>query len=369
MKDVGIVYHDIYSKHNTGNHPERADRVIETIKQLKQVEIFGDSQKNHFKTIIPNQADTEKIKWNHTSNLIHNIEAISLESKNKNKLLAADGNFGDTIVSPDTYQAALYAVGGNFSSIDAIIENKINRGFVLCRPPGHHANTTNARGFCIFNNIALAAEYLIKEKGIKKIAIVDFDAHAGNGTEDILNSRKDDGEILFFSIHQHPATLYPGTCFIEDIGINHQLGKIVNLTFLPYSGQQCVDMGLNQIILPMLEEFRPEFILISAGYDAHHSDQLTTLGFMNQTYSIIINKLTPIANTYAKGRIQCTLEGGYNLEAISRSIANTINSLADDKTLFQEEYIFPESDKVIEFTESKLIPELKNMLSAYWKCF
>ncbi|MHA1647418.1 MAG: histone deacetylase family protein [Promethearchaeota archaeon] len=365
MKNVGVIYSDIYAKHDTGNHPESAKRVLNTIKLLKNLQIYGESRKSHFKEINPRKVALNQIAWVHSKNFIQGVESISKRAKKINELLDIDA---DTVVSGDSFEASLNAVGGNFSAVDAILEDKINRAFVLCRPPGHHSNGENARGFCIFNNIILTAEYLIREKGIKRITIFDFDAHAGNGSEDLLNERGVDGEIQFFSFHQHPETLYPGTCFANEIGIGKQKGRITNLTLAPLSGQKSVEMCMNQIVIPMIEEFKPEFILVSAGYDAHHDDPLTQMGFMDQTYTYFIRELAKLSEKYANGRIQCTLEGGYNLTALGHSIANTINALADDKIIYMEEDNFIESTKNLEFTEKELIPSLKNFLSPYYKC-
>ena len=365
MKNVGIVYDEIYSRHDTGNHPECADRVTFTINQFKEYQLYGPDALSHFKAIDPRKATLDQIRWGHKGDLITRVET-AVEGT---KILYDRRDYldGDTVVSPASYDAALYATGGNFAAIDAIFRGEIDRAFVLCRPPGHHSNFNACRGFCIFNNVVLAAQYLIREKGMKRIAIVDFDAHAGNGTEDMIESGLEGGDLLFFSMHQHPRTLYPGTCYIEDIGREKQKGKIVNLTFAPYSGQQCVELGFKQIILPMLEEFKPDFILISAGFDAHHEDPLTALGFQDSTYAWMIQQLAAFSEKTAQGRISCTLEGGYNLQAIANSISNVVSTLADDKVLFKEDF-YGEEDTVIEFTEQKLLPDLSKILAPYWSC-
>ncbi len=368
MKNVGIIYQDIYAKHDTGSHPECADRVTHTIEQLKENQMYGENRIAHFKNIDPKKATLEQIRWSHSNALINKVINAVESTKKRNSHAYIDG---DTIASPATYDAALYATGGNFASIDAIFSGEIDRGFVICRPPGHHSNRDYARGFCIFNNIALSVEYLIRAKKLNRVAIIDFDAHAGNGTEELFYSGLPQGELLFISIHQHPHTLYPGTCFVDDIGEGKQKGKIVNITLAPYSGHQSVKLSFDQIILPMLKEFKPEFILCSAGFDAHHNDPLCNLSFIDQTYSYIIQELAKISEEFANGRIQCTLEGGYNIKHLGNSITNVINSLADDKTIFKETDDFSRGQKadILEYTENKLIPQLKAILSPYWKAF
>jgi len=263
----------------------------------------------------------------------------------------------------------LYSAGGNFSIIDAVMEGEIKSGFVLCRPPGHHANKGAARGFCLFNNVVLATQYLMREKNIEKVAIIDWDAHAGNGTEDLVYSGvpnvPEDAELLFFSIHQDPRTLYPGTCFPQEIGEGKQKGKIVNITLPPLSGDNCFQLALEQLILPMLHEFKPEYILFSAGFDGHFMDQLTNLGYTSQGYGKIVQKILPVAEEYAKGRMSFTLEGGYNLAAQSNSILNVLSVLSGGKILVEDDE--HDDPRCVEYTENKLIPFLRETLNPYWK--
>jgi acetoin utilization deacetylase AcuC-like enzyme len=369
MKDVGIVYDDIYAQHKTElmfGHPERPDRVTHAIMKLTEYDMYGENRKGNFHEIIPRLATNREIELSHSSHLISDIQqAVDRAAKYQRNILMD----GDTPVSGQSYTAALYAVGGNFAAIDAIMDGKINSAFVLCRPPGHHANTGASRGFCLFNNIVLATQYLMREKGLKKIAIIDWDAHAGNGTEEIAYSGvpnvPDDSELLFFSIHQDPRTLYPGTCFPEDIGDGKQKGKIINITLPPRSGDNCVQLALDQLILPILHEFKPEYILFSAGFDGHYKDQLTNLGYTSQGYGKIIEKVLPLAEEYAKGRMSLTLEGGYNLEAQSNSIANVLSILSGDHMIVEDDT--QENPQCLAYTENKLIPRLKEFLHPYWK--
>ena len=369
MRNVGIVYDQIYREHDTGSgHPERAERVVSAVKRLTSLDMYGEGRRAHFKAVAPRKATPDQILWCHTKKLLDLVERKSAESRRSHSLQYMDG-FGETSASAATFEATLKSAGGNFAAIDAIFENKIDRAFVLCRPPGHHTNTSQARGFCGFNSVALASQYLFHEKNLKKVAIVDFDVHAGNGTEEIFNSGVMDGEVLFFSLHQHPRTLYPATCYPEEIGEGDQLGKNVNLTFYPISGQQSVKHAFSRIISPMLEEFKPEFILISAGYDAHHLDSIANLVYMRQTYSYIFQELCAFADTHANGRVQATLEGGYHLQVLADSIANSIASMAGEKSPFAEENLQEDDPRAWEYCESHLIPQLKETLAPYWKCF
>lgn len=367
MKKVGIIYDDIYAKHDTAgyySHPECIERVLKTIELLKNHQMYGSGHKEEFIPIPPRSATFEEIQWAHSKSLIDKIEsAVSQSSETRRSYMD-----GDTPLSPQSLNAALKAVGGNFTAIDMVLEKKIDRAFVVCRPPGHHANSGFSRGFCLFNNIALAAHYLIKKKGIKRVGIYDFDVHAGNGTEDLLWKGIPGGEVLFISSHQDPRSFYPGECFAEDIGEDTQKGKIANITFRADSGDICMKNALNEIILPMFREFKPEIILFSAGFDGHHSDPIGGLGFTDQGFGNIIKAFEPIADEYANGRMIATLEGGYNLDALARSISNVISVMAGD-SMVETEDEFTDNESNIEFTNGILIPELKEILQPYWKCF
>jgi acetoin utilization deacetylase AcuC-like enzyme len=370
MEHVGIIYDDVYLTHDTKNHPENANRLRSTISRLKNLNIYGPQQMNHFQTISPRLATTEEIEWVHPSRFVNLVKTQTKKARTSRNILYLDsfgGSMGETVASPGTYEASLKATGGNFQGIDSIFNGEINRSFVLCRPPGHHSNIANARGFCVFNNIILAAEYLFRKKKLNKVAIIDFDAHAGNGTEEILDTMSLSGEVLFISLHQHPDTLYPGTCYASDIGRGSQKGKTINVTFYPYSGQECIRNTFQQIINPIVSQFAPEFILVSAGYDGHHSDPLTAMGYMDQTYSYMMTEIVKLANASAQGRIQCTLEGGYNLEAISNSIANTLSIMAGESSPCEEDDIYVDNVKTLNFLDTHLFPTLREKLTPYWE--
>ncbi len=360
MKTVGLVTDPSYVMHDTGNHPERPDRLRKTLSVLRENDIAGDSRQAHFVELTPRLATVEELKWCHSAPLIDRVSKIIARTKKTHQLSNLDG---DTVVCEDSWNAAMLAAGGNFTAIDAIFNGDVDRSFALCRPPGHHSNRDYSRGFCIFNNIALAAEYLFREKKLKKVAILDFDVHAGNGTEEIFESGTESGDLLMISLHQHPHSLYPGTCFMDDIGTGKMEGKICNVTFSPGAGHGSVQLAMNELIKPMLSEFGAEFLLISAGFDAHYADPLANLGYVDQTYTYYIQQLREIVP-----KIACTLEGGYNLDAISRSITYVMRALAEDSPIFEDQE-YRESEKALKHTQEKLLPELKRTLSPYWAAF
>ncbi len=370
MQQVGIVYDDIFIQHHTGAHPETEERLRATRRILTQIDYWGDGRVPWITPISPRQATVSEIQWCHSPALVTLAKDRCEEASNTSQQLFLDSYSkfnGETVASPQSYNAALHAAGGMFTAIDAIMKKQIVRAFNLCRPPGHHSDYAHARGFCIFNNIALAVNYLHERYGLKKVAIFDFDAHAGNGTEDLINQGHVPAETLMISMHQHPDTLYPGTCYIGDIGNGEHRGKIANITFAPYSGQESIQAAFQSVVLPLLHEFQPEFILVSAGYDGHHNDQLTNLHFMEQSYTYMTEQLVAVADQYAQSRMMCTLEGGYNLTALGNSIANTIAALGDAVPPFAEPSIIADRPDIFTFTTEDLIPKVQSILKPYWK--
>ena len=224
----------------------------------------------------------------------------------------------DTLMNPHTWDAALHAVGAVLSATDAVIAGELENAFCAVRPPGHHACRDRAMGFCFFNNIAIAARYALERHGLKRVAIVDFDVHHGNGTEDILEG---DDRALMVGFFQHP--FYPYT------GADSHAGNMVNLPVPAYTRGMAVRELVEQAWMPRLEAFKPEMIFISAGFDAHREDDLGQMGLVEADYTWITERVKEIANKYAGGRIVSSLEGGYNLSALGRSVEAHIRVLAD----------------------------------------
>lgn len=222
----------------------------------------------------------------------------------------------DTSMNPHTLSAALRAAGAMVLAVDLVMTDKISAAFCNVRPPGHHAEHNKAMGFCIFNNIAVGAAHALHEYKLERVAIVDFDVHHGNGTEDIF---KDEPKILFCSTFQHPFYPYSDT----DVASEH----IVNVPLPSGTNGSMFREAVQSRWLPKLEEFQPELILISAGFDAHIEDEMSGLCLLDQDFAWVTTEIKTIADKYAKGRIVSTLEGGYALPALGRSVAAHINAL------------------------------------------
>ncbi len=303
MKKVGYIYDPIYMKHDTGTgHPERPERVQVINKSISPL-------KEYLIQIKPRKATAKEIA------LVHDIyypqEIMDLCSG------------GGTYLDPDTrcsvfsYEAATYAVGAGLEAIDKIKEGTVERVFANVRPPGHHAEYAKAMGFCIFNNIAIAARYA-QQKGFEKVFIVDFDAHHGNGTQKAFY---DDDTVFYFSTHQYP--FYPGTGSSEEKGTGKGYGYTYNVPLPAGTGDKEYIAIYSQTLPELVQEFSPDIILVSAGYDLHIEDPLTNLNVSTEGIGKIVENILKTANV----PFLFMLEGGYNLKALGDSVYKTIEKL------------------------------------------
>jgi acetoin utilization deacetylase AcuC-like enzyme len=231
----------------------------------------------------------------------------------------------DTFLVPASWELALQTAGGAVAVGRQVWERNSSTGFALCRPPGHHATPDKAMGFCLLNNVAVCAEDLIQNYGARRIAILDFDLHHGNGTQDIFWERE---EVFYLSTHQWP--LYPGTGRLTDRGAGNGLGKTANIPFPPGTGDEGFLTCLNEIFIPLLERYEPEMLLISVGFDSHWMDPLGYLQLSSSGYHQLIKQLNAWAKTHCQGRIALVLEGGYDLEAISECSLAVVTALLDE---------------------------------------
>ncbi|MFX1478441.1 MAG: histone deacetylase [Promethearchaeota archaeon] len=362
---TGIVYDDVYLQHRIGAHVESHLRLIEIMDFLKEMKLLEDPS---FKLIQPRKAKIEQIKYVHDDNLIKEVKEISALAESTNRIQSLDV---DTDVSGKTYEASLYSVGGNLQAIDEILNEKVKNAFALVRPPGHHSNSYRCAGFCIFNNVAVAAEYLFREKGLKKVAIIDWDCHHGNGTQDIFyqGSKSKDGDLILFNSHQDGRTLYPGSGYIGEIGSGKGEGKIINYPMPPHAADDAILIFFEEIIKPILSEFKPEFILISAGFDTHWTDDLTNMGWTIQGPANYLKKIKVIAKEFANDRILITLEGGYQVDKQARAVYNCLRVLNDENENLILENSRSSEPILLDYLNKKLIPELKDTLKPYWNCF
>ena len=314
---IAVLYDEEFLLHNTGpNHPENPNRITPTINFLKKDYSFKSN------LIWPSfgYAPLDVIKLVHSEKYIN---LVKLESESLNKSIAPLST-GDTVISDKSYQVARKSVGAMIEGIDQIMQRKVSSAFAFTRPPGHHASRDKGMGFCVFNNVAIAAKYLQNKYGIKHILIVDFDVHHGNGTQDIFYS---DNSVFYFSIHQHP--FYPGTGRQSERGIADGYGFTLNIDLPKGAGDKEFIEGLTHQLIPAMDKFKPEFILVSAGFDAHENDLLGQLKYSNDGYKKATDILLSLAKKYFMNRLMFVLEGGYeptNIKDASESILNAMIS-------------------------------------------
>lgn len=253
----------------------------------------------------------------HPRRYLERIEAASPEAGS----VSLDA---DTHMSPGSLTAARHGVGGNIAAVDAVMTGEAEAAFVGCRPPGHHAETETSMGFCLFGNVAIAAKHALERHGLSRVAIVDFDVHHGNGTQDLLWN---DDRVLFVSSHEMP--LFPGTGAASENGAH---GQIVNVPLASGSGGREMREAYKDVMFPRLDEFAPELLLISAGFDAHISDPLASLRWTPEDFAWVTDWLCDVALTHCGGRVVSTLEGGYDLDALAVSAAAHVETLKERLT-------------------------------------
>ncbi len=308
--NVVIYYSEAFLKHETGTHPENKDRVIYARDYL--LKTLGA----RVEWREPSRAGWEHIELVHTERYL-----TYLRSLNRTVPTALDP---DTIFSPGSLDAALTAAGAVIDGVDRVVESENVTAFCLVRPPGHHALPDRAMGFCIFNNVAIGARYALDQRGLHRVAIIDIDVHHGNGTQEIFC---EDADVLYASIHQYP--FYPGTGRQEESGVDAGSGKTVNVPLPGGSGREEYLEALTKIILPAVEEHKPDLIMISAGFDAHHLDPIGGMALDEDAYYAISVEIKKSALAISRGRIVSVLEGGYHIDALARSIEAHLKALAD----------------------------------------
>jgi acetoin utilization deacetylase AcuC-like enzyme len=310
---TALVYHPIFLKHDTGlHHPERASRLKSILRKLKKTHLF-----DKLESIQPEKADEKDIMLVHSRDYIMRIKEICSGLDGRSANLDPD-----TVVSKDSYEAALFAAGAVKKGIDLIFERDIDNAFCMVRPPGHHAGSSKAMGFCIFNNIAIGARYVQKRYGLTRILIIDWDVHHGNGTEEIFYQ---DPGVFYISLHQYPH--YPGTGSSDSIGTGKGKGFNLNLPMKAGSGDREYIEAFQESIIPRIEDFKPEFILISAGFDGHRDDPLSSINLTENGYYEITRIIKEAAGLYSKSRIISVLEGGYNLFSLAGSVHSHLKVL------------------------------------------
>ena len=313
MNKTGFLYDERYQQHLTGNyHPEVPDRLPAVFKGIENAGLLEKL------TLI--EAVPADLKW---IELVHDADYV--------KRFESACSIGDNIFdSPDnqmcsvSYEIALLAVGGVLEATRQVMEGQLHNAFCAVRPPGHHAEVDKAMGFCYFNNVAIAARYVQKEWGIKRVGIVDFDVHHGNGTQHIFER---DPTVFYYSIHQHPTFAYPGTGREFELGKEAGHGYTKNSPVLPGQGDKEYKQLLQRDLFPAFADFKPEVLLVSSGFDAHIDDNMSDIKLTTDGFTWIIEKINEMAAGYARGRLISVLEGGYSIRRLPELARNHIEVL------------------------------------------
>lgn len=312
---TGIVLDERYQEHQTGpSHPERPDRLRALSATIDEQGLLPTLQR-----IEPMPAELERVESVHSPAY---IERVRQACEAGAKFIDAP----DSAICPASYDIARLAAGGLLAAVDGVMRGELANAFCAVRPPGHHAERALSMGFCLFNNVAIAARHLQQQWGLNRVLILDWDVHHGNGTQ---HTFEDDPSVFFCSMHQHPAYLYPGTGYPTERGTGPGEGTTLNLTMMPGAGDADYRKAFEESFAPAAEAFKPEFILVSAGFDAHRRDPLAQIELSDDAFAWLSTETLALANRACNGRLVSTLEGGYDLEALATCATAHVRILAD----------------------------------------
>jgi acetoin utilization deacetylase AcuC-like enzyme len=299
---VGLVYDPIYLEHDTGGHVENSRRLVEILSHLTKTGI-----NDKLTSLAPRAASVEELEMIHAPEYISYVRARAAEG----------GGWldPDTVISPKSYETALYAAGGVIVAVEQVMSNAVDSAFALVRPPGHHAVRSHAMGFCIFNNVAIAAMFALAKLKLERVLIADFDVHHGNGTQEAFYS---DARVLYFSAHEYPY--YPGTGWRDETGRGEGEGNTVNFPMVAGWGDNEYLRAFQEVLVPVARRFQPQLILVSAGFDAHWADQMAMMQATITGFAQMTMILKELAAELCQGSIVLTLEGGYDFQALASSI-------------------------------------------------
>jgi acetoin utilization deacetylase AcuC-like enzyme len=332
---LAVVDDERFDGHRSRDfHPERPERLDAARSAVARVR-----ERNDWLRVDTRPASDEEIAAVHTSGYAHALE----------RKLDGFGHIdADTFYSPETREAAWLAAGGAAELARTLMQDRVRRGIALLRPPGHHAEADRAMGFCLLNNVAIAAR-AAQHAGAERVAIVDWDVHHGNGTQ---HAFENDRDVLFVSLHQWP--LWPGTGAPDEVGRGDAIGTTANLALAPGSGDEVYAEAFRRVVLPLIRAHRPDIVLVSAGYDAHARDPLASMELSDHAYGAMASALVEEAEALGHGRVAFFLEGGYDLNALEASVAATVRGALGERVSLPEEKISARARASIETTRQAL---------------
>lgn len=346
---TALFYSPKYLEHETGKHPEKPQRLIAAMGGIKESSVLS---LDRVVLVEPRYASIEELE------LIHKRDYIEFVKR----VCEAGGGLihNETPVSKESFNVASLAAGGAIEAVDKVFLGIFRNAFVLARPPGHHAEPDRSMGFCIFNNAALAAKHLIDRRGVKRVLILDIDAHHGNGTQKAFY---DTDRVLYISIHEDP-TEFPKTGFIWEVGLEEGEGYTVNIP-LPYgAGDPSYWKAFKRIVLPIIEQYKPEFILVSAGFDGYYMDAVSELSLSAHIYPRIFQSIINVSEKTSSGKIVVVLEGGYNLRFMRKIVAITLSIMAGINVNVKDKR--PPINLWVERMAEKIVEEARRAQSRYW---
>lgn len=315
---LGWIYDRFFHRHRTDEaHPERAARLEVIVSELAEGSWLG-----RMRPLVFGAAPVDVVGWIHEPAY---VDLVRLACEQGFSFIGSS----ETRICPESYDVALLAVGGVLAACDAVMGGDVQRAFCAVRPPGHHAERDQAMGYCLFNTLAIAAEYLIRRHGIRRVAVVDWDAHHGNGTQHLFEDRAD---VLYISIHESPQSLFPGTGYEHEIGRGPGEGFTLNIPLRPGCGEREYRQAFEEHIIPKLDGFAPEFVLISAGFDAAQGDRASSLNLEPSSYGWMTRAVTEIAERHARNRLVSVLEGGYDLTRLGQCVIEHVRAMLDEVT-------------------------------------
>jgi len=349
MNRTGIVKDQRYLEHvMVPGHPESPERLRVIYQMLEEEEM-----RNRFEAVKPRAATRGEIE------MVHSSDYVNLIASTAGK--ACTRLDGDTSTCAKSYEAALWAAGGSLELIKSVVEKKLDNGFALVRPPGHHAEQDRAMGFCLFNNIAIGARYAIRNFSLQRILIVDWDVHHGNGTQ---HSFYEDSKVLYFSIHRY-GLFYPGTGAAREVGKGMGEGFTVNVPLSTRCGDADYGNIFQKFLKPIALEYQPQLVLVSAGFDTHGDDPLGGMEVTERGFARMTQILMEIAEATAGGKLAIILEGGYDVTAESRSVKEVLKELAQTSPCDKRDLLEKEAQESSR-TEGFIL-QLKEIQKRYWK--
>lgn len=314
---IALIASPEYLKHDEPSHPEHAGR-LRAIHQALDDSGLG----SRLLSLAPRSASVEELSAVHSPAYVAALKQVMEKAP-------AYIDYAPTYIVPESYAVATLAAGGALRAVDAVLDGEARAAFALIRPPGHHAMPDRAMGFCLFNNVALAARHAQK-RGLKKVMIVDFDVHHGNGTQAAFYS---DPSVLFLSTHQYQPGFYPGTGAAEEIGVGAGQGFNLNVPLPAGAGDAALEYIAANILIPAADRFAPELLLISAGFDAHWADPLASLQLSHAGYGQLLKSLSAVAEKHCGGKLVLTLEGGYDLQALAGGVLTVFRVLLGEEVV------------------------------------